>query len=137
VNRIALAAAAVLLAACIAPVQVKVGDWTASCIGVSQTDCEGIASLFINNLARSWKSVFDESGGRVSVEPRPDCPAIPEWADGSFCWEAEARVSTGAVCMVVARQMDPVKAGAGFGQVGGDEMTGRAGGPPEGWPTCE
>lgn len=77
-----------------------------------------------------------ESGGKLSVEPRRICPAVPKWADSSFCWQATTKISTGTVCMVVARQSDPATAGSRFGQVGGDDMTGRAGGPPVGWPTC-
>ena len=129
-------AAALLLAACSTSDSVKVGDWTASCEGVPADDCEGIAGLFINNLAWSGASVLRESGGKLSVAPRRSCPAVPEWADPSFCWQATARISTGTVCMVVARQSDPAVAGSRFGQIGGDDMTGRFGGPPVGWPTC-
>ena len=135
VERLAVGAA-LLLAACAAPITVKVGDWTASCQGVPADDCEGVAGLFINNLARSGASVLLEGGGKVSVEPRPFCPAVPEWADPTFCWQATAKTSTGIVCMVVARQADPATAGSRFGQVGGDVMTGFLGGPPVGWPTC-
>jgi hypothetical protein len=113
---------------------VTVGEWSARCEGVGSGDCEGVAALFVNNLARSWKSVFDQSGGMLSVEPRPDCPAVPDWADPSFCWQASALVWSGPICMVVARQT--ISRPLGFGQVGGDEMTGRAGHPATGWPTC-
>jgi hypothetical protein len=135
VERLAVGAA-LLLAACVAPVTLKVGDWTASCRGVPADDCQGVAGLFINNLAWSGAWVLLESGGRLSVEPRPLCPAVPEWADPSFCWQATAKVSTGTVCMVVARQSDPATAGSRFGQVGGDVMTGLGGGPPVVRPTC-
>jgi hypothetical protein len=135
--RAGLAAAALVLAACSAPVTVKVGDWAASCDGVPTGDCQGVAALFINNLAWSGASVLRESGGKLSVEPRPSCPAVPEWADPSFCWQATARVSSGTVCMVVARQANPASTWERFGQVGGDDMTGRLGGPPAGWPTCD
>jgi len=135
VERLAVLAA-LLLAACAAPVTVKIGDWTANCQAVPADDCEGIAGLFINNLAWSGATVLNESGGRVSVEPRPMCPAVPKWADPSFCWQATAKVSTGTVCMVIARQLDPATAGSRFGQVGGVDLTGRLGGPPAGWPTC-
>ena len=133
-KQIAVAALAMLVAACVAPVNVKVGDWTASCVGVSPTDCEGIAALFVNNLAWSGASVLRDSGGNVSIAPRPDCPAVPDYADSSVCWQATALVPGGRVCMVVARQkMGPF----GFGQVGGDEMAGSAAGPPPGWSTCK
>jgi hypothetical protein len=113
---------------------VKVGEWSAKCERVGTGDCEGVAALFVNNLARSGKSVFDQSDGIVSVEPRPECPALPDWADPAFCWQATAVVPSGPICMVVARQT--VSGSLGFGQVGGDDLTGLAGGPPKGWPTC-
>jgi hypothetical protein len=112
---------------------VAVGEWSATCDGVEVGDCEGVAALFVNNLARGWRSVFDQSGGKVSVEPRPVCPAVPDWADPHFCWQATASVSSGPICMVIARQA--VARYAGFGQVGGDAI-GRAARPPSGWPTC-
>jgi hypothetical protein len=112
---------------------VQVGDWSATCDGVGLNDCQGVAALFVNNLARNWKSVFDSSDGNVSVAPRPVCPAVPAWAEAGFCWQATAAGGTGPICMVVARHMATLSA---FGQVGGDEMTGRFGGPPPGWPTC-
>ena len=113
---------------------VKIGDWSADCDGVATDDCEGVAALFVNNLARSWHWVFDQSGGTLSVEPRPQCPTLPDWADGGYCWQVTASVRSGSICMVVARQTRTLP--LGFGQVGGDEMTGRAGGPAKGEPTC-
>jgi hypothetical protein len=117
-----------------AAVTVRAGDWTATCDGVPDDDCQGVAALFVNNLARNWQWVFDQSGGKLSVEPRPKCPTVREWADPDFCWQATALVSTGSICMVIARQ-GPARP-AGFGQVGGDNVTGRAGGMPAGWPMC-
>lgn len=116
-----------------APV-VQVGEWSASCDRVGADDCRGVAALFVNNLARSKQSVFEQNGGTLSVEPRPDCPIVPDWADSDFCWQATALVSGVPVCMVIARQSPsrPI----GFGQVGGGDMTGQAGGPPESWPRC-
>jgi hypothetical protein len=112
----------------------QVGDWSAGCDGVGPDDCQGVAALFVNNLARSQQSVFEQSGGTLSVEPRPDCPIVPDWADPGFCWQASALVPSGSICMVIARQ-GPSRPD-GFGQVGGDDMAGLAGGPPEGWPRC-
>ena len=113
---------------------VQVGEWSAECDRVEADDCRGVAALFVNNLARSGQWVFEQSGGTLSVEPRPECPALPDWADPAFCWQATVLVSTGPLCMVIARQgpSRPV----GFGQVGGDDMSGRAGGTPVDWPTC-
>ncbi|MFN8622913.1 MAG: hypothetical protein U0869_19420 [Chloroflexota bacterium] len=112
----------------------RLGDWTARCVEVPETDCRGAAGLFINNLARSWQSVLDDTGGRITVVPRPTCPRVPDWADPSFCWQVSAEVPDAPVCMVVARQ-DPPRDGGGFGQVGGDDLTGRAA-VPSPWPGC-
>lgn len=117
------------------PPALKVGDWSVTCDGVPADDCAGVAALYVGNLARSWKSVFDESGGTLVVEPRPDCPAAPGQEPSRGCWEASASVSDGSVCMVIARQ--PTSRPPGFGQVGGDAMSGRAGDPPRGWLTCD
>jgi hypothetical protein len=112
--------------------------WTAACSAVQSDDCEGVAKLFVDNLARSLNGVFDASGGRIVVQTRAACPAsLPDWADGSSCWQATAPASTGDVCMVIARHLKAEGAVSSFGQVGGDEMTGRAGGPPSGWPVCD
>jgi hypothetical protein len=141
VKRLVAAIVIVLLGGCAAPTPtptlttVKVGHWSARCEGVATADCEGVAALFVNNLARSSQSVFDESGGMLSVEPRPDCPAVPDWADPSFCWQATASATSGPICMVVAKQT--VSGSLGFGQVGGDDMTGRLGPAGKGWATCK
>jgi hypothetical protein len=119
---------------------VRVGDWSASCDGVSLADCQGVAALFVNNLAWSGKAVLRDSGGKLSVTPRPECPTVPSYIDASFCWQATASLPSGSVCMVIAKQADPAKAGNDFGQVGGDEMAGLAGGPPcppvSSWQSC-
>jgi hypothetical protein len=39
--------------------------------------------------------------------------------------------------MVIAQRPKAEGAVAIFGQVGGDLMSGRAGGPPSGWPVCD
>ncbi|MEO5964130.1 MAG: hypothetical protein ABIR11_01600 [Candidatus Limnocylindrales bacterium] len=97
-----------------------------------------IGQLFVNNLARNWKGVLDESGGKIVVKARATCPAsLPDWADNSTCWQATAPAATGDVCMVIARQPKAESAVSTFGQVGGDDMTGRAGGPPSGLPACD
>lgn len=113
---------------------VEVGQWSARCDGVGATECQGVAALFLNNLARSGESVFEQSGGTVTVRPRPECPVVPHWADPSSCWQATALVPDGAVCMVVGRRTDVTP--PAYGQVGGSDLSGRAGGPPKGWPSC-
>lgn len=103
----------------------QAGAWTAACEGVPADDCEGVATLFIHNLARNGQRVLEESGGRLVVEARLGCPKVPDWADPGTCWQASEEVSDGTVCMVVARQSPP-RTSTGFGQVGGDDLTGRA-----------
>ena len=44
--------------------------------------------------------------------------------DGSFCWQARASLDDRQICMVIARQDPDVAWRWGFGQVGGDDMTG-------------
>lgn len=120
---------------------VKVGDWSASCEAVEIADCQGAAERFINLLARSWASVFEQSGGLLAVTGRPVCPPVPDWADGSYCWQVSAPgaswSSTDApVCMVIAKRGTDTRYPP-YVQVGGLNGTGRAGGPPEGWPSCD
>ena len=112
--------------------------WTAACSAVQTDDCEGVAKLFANNLARGWKGVFDASGGRIVVEARASCPgSLPDWADNSSCWQATAPATTGDVCMVIARHPKAEGAVSTFGQVGGDSMTGLAVRAPSGRPVCD
>ena len=105
-----------------------VGDWSARCDRVSEADCDGVARLFINNLARSGTWVLQQSHGLLTVEPMTTCPALPEWADPSHCGQAVATVTEGPICMVIARQSQPNE--LGFGQFGGDDMSGRLADPP-------
>jgi len=123
----------ILLSACDIPTTVKVGEWSALCEGVGTGDCMGVAALFVNNLAWSEESVFIQSRGIVSITPRPACPTVPDYADPAFCWQATALVPSGPICMVVAKSR--VAGPLGFGQVGGDDLTGRLGPPPD-WPRC-
>jgi hypothetical protein len=52
--------------------------------------------------------VFDLSGGLLSVEPRPACPAMVAWADPRFCWQATAALdTTKTICMAVAKRKAP------------------------------
>jgi hypothetical protein len=115
-------------------ITVDVGERSARCDGVGATECRRVAALFVNTLAWSGDSVFEQSGGNVTVKSRPECPILPHWADPSTCWQATAVVPDRAVCMVVGRRTDVSP--PAYGQVGGDDLTGRAGGPPKGWPTA-
>lgn len=120
------------------PLMVRAGDWMATCDDVPENECRGVAGLFANNLAWNWKRVFDVSGGKVEVTNRSACPAmLPGWADPASCWQATAQTELEPVCMVIARWPKVEGAALRFGQVGGDEMAGMAGGLPSGWPACD
>jgi hypothetical protein len=106
---------------------VAVNDWVVACDRVSRDDCRRIAGVFVYNLARSQQRVHDESGGRLTVAPQSGRP---------FLWQASAATSSGTICMVIAHMGSTVNGAFGFGQVGGDDMSGRAGPPPTGWAGC-
>lgn len=131
-------AMAASLASCATTVTLTDGIWTATCTDTLPDDCRGVAELFVNNLARNTEGVRQASGGRVVVHPVA-CPALEDWADpNGGCWRVIAPVPPDAdrACMLVARQRDPVTALAPFGQVGGDNYTGLAGGPQPGSTPC-
>jgi len=107
--------------------------WTAACGGVSDRDCDGAVGLFSNNLARSWQMVFDQSAGRLTVEPRM-CPTF-HGLTARQCWDVTAVLSAGPMCMVVANGANDPRYPDYF-QIGGQDGAGRAGGPPPGWPMC-
>jgi hypothetical protein len=107
--------------------------WTVTCDATSDADCDGAVGLFVNNLARSWKTILDESGGRLTVEART-CPTF-NGLTADACWDVTAIRPNGPVCMVVAYDAnDP--AYPGYFQIGGEAGGGQAGGPPDGWPMC-
>jgi hypothetical protein len=118
---------------------VMVGEWTANCNGVAVVDCRGSVERFVNLLARDAAGILDESGGLLDVTSRPVCPPVQAWADGSECWQVSARGATwpagGAICMVIARRGSDLRYPP-YVQVGGEDGTGRAGGMPAGWPSC-
>jgi hypothetical protein len=77
---------------------VTVGEWSATCSSVDLTVCTGVASAALNNLARSRPT------GALTVGPRPACPPVPAWADGSRCWQVLVSMGSQAACMVIARR---------------------------------
>lgn len=107
--------------------------WTVACGGTSDKDCDGAVELFANNLARSWQMVLDQSGGRLTVEPRK-CPTF-NGLTAHQCWDVTAVLSTGPMCMVVANGANDPRY-QGYFEIGGQDGTGRAGGPRKGWPMC-
>ena len=130
-------AAAIALAGCQATLRLAIGDetWTAQCLHVATSDCEGIARLFVNNLARNGAWVGDESGRQVRISPSAACPPFPEWAQPGACWRAFAPTTSSRACMLIARQLKDTTE-FGFGRIGGDELTGRFGAPKPGTTPC-
>ena len=107
--------------------------WSVVCHATTDSDCDGAVGLFANNLARSWKDIFDESGGRLTLEPRP-CPTF-NGLTASECWDVTAVRPSGPFCMVVAHGANDARYPAFF-EIGGLDGAGRATGPPKGWPMC-
>jgi hypothetical protein len=107
--------------------------WAVACGGIADEDCDGAVGLFTNNLARSWQMVRDQSAGRLTVEPRA-CPTF-NGLTARQCWDVTAVLSTGSMCMVVANGANDPRYPDYF-EIGGQDGTGRGGGPPTGWPMC-
>jgi hypothetical protein len=114
-------------------VQTGEAAWAVMCNATSDSDCDGAVGLYVNNLARSWKAIRDESGARLTVEPRA-CPTI-NGLTARQCWDVTAVRPSGPFCMVVAHDANDPRYPAYF-EIGGQDGTGRAGGPPVGWPMC-
>ena len=136
--RLGLAASMLALAGCTVTMPVADGTWTAECAGVIPDDCEGVAEVFVNNLAWSGEWIRESSGGHVRISPVA-CPAPvegAEWADLSACWRAAAPIQGSRACMLIARRKDPTLVGFPFGQVGGDNYTGLFGAPDPGTTPC-
>lgn len=115
---------------------VVIGEWSSQCVDVEEADCVGASERFINLLARGHQAVFDQSGGVLTVRPRPVCPPVPDWADGSYCWQVTAvgaSLSSGeSLCMVIAKRSTDTRYPP-YVHVGGP--TGGRAGEPEG-PSC-
>jgi len=116
---------------------VRVGRWTATCSNLQEDDCGGVMLAFVQNLARSGGAVLASSGGKVAVAQRSACPSpLETYIDPTTCWQAWAAGPDATICMVIARSY-ATEAALPFAQVGGDDLSGRALGPPPGWPSCE
>jgi hypothetical protein len=107
--------------------------WTASCGRAASLDCLGAVDRFTNVLGRSHDGVLATSGGRLSVELRPECPQVPVWAAAAECWQVSAEGGTGPICMVIARRADDLRYPP-YVQVAG-HTPGRPP-PPEPWAAC-
>jgi hypothetical protein len=94
--------------------------WTVTCRGTGAVQCAALASLALNNMARSRPS---QPTGVITVVARSGCAPVPEWADGSACFDAHVPLGPSQeVCLVIAAR----PALGGYGQVGGDEVSGMA-----------
>jgi hypothetical protein len=118
------ATAAVAVGACCmlttTPTTVTAEGWTVVCTATAAETCSAVASLALNNMARSRPSV---PTGVIRVVARGACAPVPDWADGTKCFDAHVPVApTKEVCLVVA----PRPTLGGYGQVGGDEVSGQA-----------
>ena len=108
---------------------VVVEGWLVSCEIADTGACQTIAAAALNNLGRGRPA---EPQGPMVVRARETCPAVPDWADPTQCWEAEIPLGAGArpACLVLARHAN----GIGYGQVAGDELSGIATDNPQ--PGC-
>lgn len=94
--------------------------WTVSCRGIPTDACAAVASLALNNMARSRPRV---PVGLITVVARSGCAPVPDWADGAACYDTHVPTSPSEeVCLVIAAR----PALGGYGQVGGDEVSGQA-----------
>lgn len=116
-------ACAALFAAC---TTTTTEGWTVSCIATDVRVCGSVASLALNNMARSRPR---EPSGIITVVARGRCSPVPDWADGSMCFDAHIPLSSSQkVCLVIA-----ARSGSGdFGQIGGDRVSGGANLPGRG-----
>lgn len=119
---------------------VMIGEWTSRCMDVKLVDCRGASERFLNLLARGHQAVFDQSGGHLTVRPRPACPPVPDWADGSYCWQVTAdgaTTSTGEPwCMVIAKRSTDTRYPP-YVKVGGPDGVGMAIVVPRPLPPCD
>ena len=92
--------------------------WTVTCRGMAIEPCRVVASMALNNMGRSRPPA---PTGVINVVARGACAPVPEWADGTACFDAHIPVApVGEVCLVLA----PRPTLGGYGQVGGDEVSG-------------
>ena len=114
---------ALLLSGCTTTITTE--GWTVSCNATAPDECSAVASVALNNMGRGRPV---EPTGVITVTSRGSCAPVPEWADGSACFDAHVPIAPSEeVCLVIARR--PTL--GGYGQVGGDEVSGLA--IPPGW----
>jgi hypothetical protein len=104
-------------------------------VNVAAADCSGIVRMYLNNLARNYGWVQQESGGTIHVSLLMTCPEFSELAERGACWRATAPTRSSRACMVMARRKQSLE-GYDFIRIGGDELTGLAGVPAPGTTPC-
>ena len=116
---------------------VQVGDdtWRAQCLSVSASDCDGIVRMFVNNLARNYGWVREESGATIQVSRSSNCPLFSDLAMTDACWRANAPTRSSRACMIMARRLRPEQ-GYEFVRISGDNLTGLLGAPQPGTTPC-
>ena len=114
-------AVALAIGACSTTTTTTTADgWTVACRGTAAEACDAIASLALNNMAWGRPSA---PTGVITVVARGACKPVPAWADGTACFDAHVPVAPSQqICLVIARR----PALGGYGQVGGDEVSGLA-----------
>ena len=115
---VAVVAVALAVGRCSAPTTTTTTEgWTVTCQGTATDECSSVASLALNNLARSRP---EQPTGVIKVVDRAACAPVPEWADGTTCFDAHIPLGPSQeVCFVIARRPGL----GGYGQVGGDEVS--------------
>jgi hypothetical protein len=92
------------------PTTVTAAEWSATCSAVDPATCSAVATVAFGNLGRSLPP------GVLTVQARPACPQVPDWADGSRCWQVYLPVGDQTVCMVIAKRTSDGQ----YAQVAGD-----------------
>jgi hypothetical protein len=134
--RTVLAVAATTLSGCTTTVSLANGAWTADCINVSATYCEGVAASFIGGLGGMADRYRQASGGTIKVSLASTCPAPPTGSDARGCWRANAPIEGSRACMIIAGWADANGGALQFRQVGGDILNGSIVAPRPGSAPC-
>ena len=130
-------AVAIVVMGCTTTISVQAGEdaWTVACRNVAADDCHGIVDMYINNLARNYGWVHDESGATLQVEAIPSCPDFGALAQPGACWRVTAPVHSSRACMIMARRIQPEQ-GYRFVWIGGDQLSGPVTAPEPGTTPC-
>lgn len=128
--------AAAMLSGCTTTVTIADGTWTADCLNVPSTDCEGVAESFVGGLGGRADAYRQASGGIIKVSVASSCPAPPRGSSTHGCWRANAPIEGSRACMIIAGWMDVTSGLLHFEQVGGDNLGGSIVAPRPGSTPC-